>query len=678
MARLLALVSITIFLVATAACGDSSDTDTSTPTATTVSIAPTATSISQSPLTSTPEPTPVPVPTPTVAPPKASFWPDLCRIEEPPGIVVHCGSLIVPENRSDPQTRMIELHVAVFRSTSDNPSPDPVVYLSGGPGGSAVETAPFQFPVLIEPFLRERDVVIFDQRGTGFSEPALDCPEDAQVILDNLDEFLSLQEQAARRVEAMHRCKERLIDEGIDLSAYNTIENAADLNDLRVQLGIGEWNIYGVSYGSRLALATMREHPEGIRSVILDSTLPFDVDLYASLVPNADRALAKLFVACEVSTSCNRAYPDLESKFYAVAAMLDESPGRTTVLNPLTGQTREVVITGDRLVGTVFDALYVSDFIPLLPELIDDASNQEFRRFAFMFGVILAQLDFFSTGMQFSVQCAEELPFTSRERVALAADSYPELAPYIESESAFDVCDAWGADTERTLKSIPMESDVPTLILAGEFDPITPPEWGRMVNSTLANSSFFEFPSVGHGVITSSECSFGMALAFLRRPTEEPDGSCIGKIGPPAFTTTAPERMTLVPFEDPTFSLRGVVPEGWLNLGPGVFSQTSLGLVAIVQQAVATNFAAQLLPTFSQQFGIAIPPEPDEGLEFDGLGWSIYRLRALDQPVDVAISDDDRGVTYFVIMTPNPDDGDAMYRSIFLPALDALEVIRPQ
>lgn len=678
MARLFALLSMTIFVFAIAACGDSSDTHTPTPAATTASNTPTATPKSQTPLTSTPVPTPASIPTPTVAPPESSFQPDLCRIEEPRGIVVHCGNLTVPENRSDPDTRMIELHVAIFRSTSDSPSSDPVVYLSGGPGGSAVETAPFQFPVLIEPFLRERDVVVFDQRGTGFSNPALDCPEDAQVILEALDERLSLRDQAVRRVEAMRLCRERLVDEDIDLSAYNTIENAADLKDLREQLGIREWNIYGVSYGSRLALAAMLEDPEGIRSVILDSAFPFDVDLYASLVPNADRALSKLFEACQASDSCDSAYPDLESKFYEAAAKLDESPGRTTVLNPLTGQTHEVVITGDRLVGTVFDALYVKDFIPLLPELIDGAGKNEFRRFSFIFGVILAQLDFFSTGMQFSVQCAEELPFTTRETVELAADFYPALMPYMEIESVFDVCDAWDSDVERTLKARPMESDIPTLILAGEYDPITPPEWGRMVDSALANSSFFEFPSAGHGVITSNECSFGMALTFLRSPDREPDSSCIDEIRPPAFTPPASERITLVPFEDATFSLRGVVPEGWLNRGPGVFSQTSLGLVAIVQQAVSTNLAPQLLPTFSQQFGIAIPPEPDESLEFDGLGWSVYRLKALDQPVDVAISNDDRGVTYFVIMTPNPDDSDAMYRSVFLPALDALEVIRPQ
>lgn len=678
MIRVATLLVFSLCLFLLTACGDDPETEVPTTSPTTGPILLTATPNLGLAPTSTPDPISTPVPTQSPVLLEANFEPDVCQIPEPPDVAVSCGNLVVPEDRRDPNSRMIKLHVAVFRSTSDNPAPDPVVYLSGSPGGSTIETIPFQFPALIEPVLRERDVVVFDQRGTGFSQPSLDCPEHRQAVLDTLDQHLTLQQEAGRRLEAVRRCKERLISEGVDLSAYDTLASAADVKDLREQLGIEEWNIYGVSYGTRLALTAMREHPEGIRSVILDSAVPMEVDLYASFVPNANRAFQKLFDACEASADCDQAYPDLESQFYAAAALLDESPGTVNIFNPLTRQTHDVVVTGHGLVGTVFNAMSLKDFIPLLPEMIDGAAKGEFRQFRFIRGVILGQIEFATMGMHFSVQCAEELPFTTRERVELAADSYPELTPYIDVDSVFDACAIWDPKPEGTLKTSLSNNDIPTLILAGEFDPVAPPEWGLDVDSELLNSHFFEFPSAGHVVMTSGACSLGIALAFLRSPGQEPNGSCIAEIGPPTFTTTGPNQITLVPFQEPAFGIRGVVPEGWVNLGAGVYGETPLALVAIVQQALSTNLAQQVLPTFSRQFGISIPEEADENLELNGLGWNIYHLAANDRPVEVAMSEDDRGVTYFVILTTDPDDRDVMYRNVFLPALDALEAIRPQ
>ena len=206
-----------------------------------------------------------------------------------------CGYLIVPEDRSDPDSQPISLHVAVFTSESEEPAPDPIVYLEGGPGGHALEIVPFIFEDRIAPFLTNRHFIVFDQRVVGYSEPNLDCPELIALTHETLDQQLSVEEQRAGGLSASLACRDRLIGEGVNLKAYTSAENAADLNALRQALGYEEWNLYGISYGTRLALTAMRDHPEGIRSVVLDSAYPLQVDLPTSLLSNADRAFSQLF-----------------------------------------------------------------------------------------------------------------------------------------------------------------------------------------------------------------------------------------------------------------------------------------------------------------------------------------------------------------------------------------------
>ena len=644
--------------------------------------------------TATPAPTPLPttIPPATVpapAPPDSTaatatplpydpyFVPDVCRIREPQGVIMQCGNLVVPENRSDLHSSMIELHVIVIGTTSSNPAPDPVLYLAGGPGSSIVETTPFQLP-LFEHFLAERDVIVFDQRGVGTSQPVLDCPEDSQVVFETLNQHLTEDERKRLHVEAMRACRDRLVEEGIDLTGYNTAENAADVRDLRNALGISEWNIYGVSYGTRLAMATMRDHPEGIRSVILDSAFPLDVDFYSSIVPNADRAFEKLFDECAANPTCNRAYPGLESKLYEVANLLDENPGRTTVLNPFTRQTHEVVVTGDRLVDTVFDALYVKEFIPLLPELIYDAGEYEFDTFEIIFGTILGQIDFSSTGMYFSVNCADEAPFSSQERVEASSRLHPRLAPFLEPDTLFDVCRFWGTSTTPGLKESTIPGHIPTLILAGGFDPITPPEWGRRAASVLASSHLVEFPSAAHGVVNSSGCSLDITLAFLRSPDRRPDDSCVADLPLLGFKTPPALGATLIPLEDRQLGIRSVVPAGWIKFGPGIYGESYRGATSIIQQAVPTDAAPQVLPAFTQQFGITIPQEPTQTLQLDGVTWEVYRLSHGERSTAIAISGDDDGMTFFLMLNSDADDHDALYRHVFLPTLAELETLPAQ
>lgn len=272
-------------------------------------------------------PTPVPTSTPTEAPPTPAvtpapqllviFEPAACPFQLPPGQIegttVECGYLVVPENRADPDAGTIRLAVGIFHPPGGATEPDPIIYLAGGPGGSALELLYLSFESAYQPILAAgRDLILFDQRGVGLSEPALDCPDAHELALELLDheldgEELSQEEMGVLFGDAYAACAEDLRAVA-DLAAYNTAASAADVNDLRLALGYDQVNLWGQSYGTRLALGVLRHDPQGVRSVVLDSVYPPDVDMYLESPPNLDRALGALFEACAADAACGAAY----------------------------------------------------------------------------------------------------------------------------------------------------------------------------------------------------------------------------------------------------------------------------------------------------------------------------------------------------------------------------------
>lgn len=209
---------------------------------------------------------------------------------------------------------MIELHFAILRCSFQDIAPDPIVALHGGPGGNALDSMD-HWLYIFQSTLAFRDVIVLDQHGTGFSQPSLNCPELEEPLYAHYAQDISMVEQDQRFIQALKTCRDRLVQEGVDLDAYTSTDNAADVDDLRRALGYSEWNIYGISYGSLLALTVMRDFPEGLRSVILDAVHPPQVDLYASWVVNMERALNLLFERCAADVECSQVYPDLEQVF---------------------------------------------------------------------------------------------------------------------------------------------------------------------------------------------------------------------------------------------------------------------------------------------------------------------------------------------------------------------------
>ena len=456
---------------------------------------------------------------PTTEP--TSCWMELSEgLEE--GTNVDCGYLIVPEDRTNPSSSTIKLAYAVLHASAADVKPDPVIYLSGGPGGNAVGELNEWVGTT---YLEDRDLILLDQRGTGYSEPTLNCPEVEQGE-DN----------------ALQACHDRLTGEGVNLQAYNSAENAADVADLRVALGYNEWNLYGISYGTRLALTVMRDHPEGIRSVVIDSVYPPEASSWEEYGANTADVFHRFFQACADNADCNAAYPDLEITFYDTVEKLNAEPAAYTG-----SDNTDKTLSGNDLIDRVFQIMYVSASIPSLPMTITEVANGNFNA--------LDDLEAGdsgaparrqtpdadvsdSEGMNNSVDCQEEVAFNDE---AKAIANVPADPPLLHDnsvnaiQSTFADCQTWGVIAADEIESQPVVSDIPTLVVAGEFDPITPAKWAESAASHLSSSTFFVFPGGGHGVIDLNECTQGIMLAFLEDPTTQPDGSCVADIAEPQW-----------------------------------------------------------------------------------------------------------------------------------------------
>ena len=474
---------------------------------------------------------------------KPTFEWDDCEFDIPVDARVDCGYLTVPEDRGQPDRRKIRLHVGVFRTQAAEKAADPILYLGGGPGENSTESSSYFYDSYIQPFLKNRDFIVLDQRGTGYSKPHLDCPELDDMYRSSLDENLTLEESRARSTEAVGRCHDRLVgSEGVNLASYRSAESAADINDLRLALGYEQWNVYGVSYGTRLALTVMRDFPQGVRSVVLDSSYPLQANLYTGIQANGRRAMDVFFNGCAADPGCNSSFPSLRDVFFDTVNRLNASPVTETIINPLTGfQYHDVVVDGDALVGFLFQALYSTDVIPILPLVIYEVANGDTHLMGQIMGGFLAQLEeLFSPGMHIAVQCNDEVAFTNVDEVAAAIAQYPELRALTEGEALsgaglFPVCQSWGGAPLDPRENAPVASDVPTLVLSGEYDPITPPEWGQAVSDTLTRRFFYVFPGVGHGVATVNDCTQAITHAFVNDPAAEPDTSCVGAMSGPAW-----------------------------------------------------------------------------------------------------------------------------------------------
>ena len=299
------------------------------------------------------------------------------------------------------------------------------------------------------------------------------------------------------------------------------------------------WNLLGISYGTRLALAALRVDAPGIRSVILNSVYPPQENLFTAMPGSLDRALQMLYADCAAEAPCRKLAPNLRTTLAQLIANLDARPVDVAVRNP-GGQLVSVRIDGARLIEIVLGALSQSRLIPLLPLALVAATNGDYGLIREFERQREQRAQGHSAAMYYAVECSEDLALASLSARQAAAARYPLLAGYYRSVQEFtpasdDLCRAWDVTAPGREVTAPVVSDVPALLLAGEYDPITPPSWADTAAATLRHSEVYHARGTGHAVITRGACVRKLIGTFLDRLTARSVAACLAGIGKPVF-----------------------------------------------------------------------------------------------------------------------------------------------
>ena len=463
-----------------------------------------------------------------------------CASDEGP-IDAYCGTLSVFEDREAGTGRRIDLWIVLLPALSPSPSPDPLVFLAGGPGQGAAQLAD-QIEAIFGRIQRSRDIVLVDQRGTGRSNP-LDCGSDSATLAE-------LAEDTDASMSRLRACLEGY---DADVRLYTTDIAMDDLDDVRAHLGYERVNLYGGSYGTRAALVYVRRHGDRVRSVILDGAAPTDMRLPVFMARDAQRALDRLLEDCEASPPCAGTYPGLGDRIRTLLARLERQPAEVRVRHPRTHVLEDVVVEARIVAGIIFRALYSPLTASIVPTLVERAEQDDYGG---LFALALAgggEADNMSIGMQLSVLCSEDIAQVTGDDVseATAGTMFGRLL----LGNQLDACAMWPTRAMAPGYTRPVESDVPALVLSGDLDPVTPPSWGEEVVRHLARGRHVVVPATGHGVI-STPCGMRLVEAFVDAASaDELDTSCVERLRrPPFFVTPAgpeplPEAGALLPVE---------------------------------------------------------------------------------------------------------------------------------
>lgn len=437
----------------------------------------------------------------------------------------YCGTVKVFENRDTRQGRQIDLNIVVLPALRADAQPDPLFFLAGGPGQAAAGMAK-QVRDMFRRVQTDRDIVLVDQRGTGKSNPLTCDLSDAED--DSLRAAMVSYEEVLGRVKA---CIDKY---DADLTQYATPIAMDDLDDVRAFLGYDKINIYGGSYGTRAGLVYMRQHGDRVRSAILDGVAPPDMRLPLFFPKDAQRAFDMLVKDCESNDGCREAYPNLGPRMKALMERLEKEPPTVKITHPRTGETANIRVDARMLANVMVFTLYIPTASALVPAIIDAADRNDFQSM-FALGSLgdgggAQQM---AIGMQLSVLCAEDAPRNTPDALAREAEGtlFGNYAMKLQS----DACGFWPRGKVDPSFYEPVTSGVPTLVMSGEIDPVTPPAWGDQIAKTLSHSTHIVMPGTGH-TAGGTGCGQRIMAAFIASGTVDGlDTSCVSRVTRPPF-----------------------------------------------------------------------------------------------------------------------------------------------
>lgn len=427
-----------------------------------------------------------------------------------------CGSLAVPENRADPQGRWITLKLAVLRSGAQVAVPDMLAFLAGGPGQAATDYAG-QISAMLQPLRAHRDILLLDQRGVGGSN-ALDCKDE-----NKSDDDAGF--DAGRMRAAAADCLKQ-VETHADPRYYTTTDAIQDLDDVRRALGVPQFDLVGVSYGTRVAQQYVRRYPDAVRSVVLDSTVPNSVALGEDFAQNLDDALKAQFARCAADAACKRRFGNPYQTLIQLRDALRANPHPVSFRDPQTYQTVQRVLDEDSLVSVVRMFAYSPLTAALLPLSIDEAAHGDVGPLlgqAKLLTVDMAELA--GNGMAYSVICSEDADLLT----ARPQDANTLLGTHmIDAYKA--ICSVWPKGARPADFHQPLVTGKPVLLLAGQYDPVTPPRYADEVAKHLTDARVLLFKGQGHSVL-SAGCGTQLVQHFIEHLDPKTlDASCLDRL----------------------------------------------------------------------------------------------------------------------------------------------------
>jgi pimeloyl-ACP methyl ester carboxylesterase len=446
-----------------------------------------------------------------------------CRITGV-GREVSCSHLTVSENPANHSGRQIMLNIVVLPARTPASEPAmPLFYLAGGPGGAATQAAP-AFDLLYPHMADNFDIVLVDQRGSGGSNP-LKCDFADFTELANAVISVNVAPQK------LSECRDRL---DADLRFYTTPIAMDDLDRVRAALGYDVINILASSYGTRAALVYLRRHEAHVRSLVLHGVAPMKLKLPGQVATDAQAALDTVFASCTAQESCARAYPNLDRQLQEVLARLAALPAVVSVTDPVSQEPIDFQITRDIFAGGLRMLLYATPFASRIPLSIASAFKGEFEPFMSSTTLLVnAMGQTLHFGLYLSVVCTEDVPFLD------VPDSFAEARKTFHGEALLSghiaACKDWPRGELPPSYSEPVRSDVPTLLISGDADPVTGPRWGEEAASHLSNSLHIIVPNAGHADAIGP-CEDQLISAFVRAGSLEGlDPSCVSQRPPRQF-----------------------------------------------------------------------------------------------------------------------------------------------
>jgi len=463
---------------------------------------------------------------------------------------ISCGLLQVPENREKKRPRKIELHYVKIAAREPDDwdteqsgewvkRDDPVIYLTGGPGA---QVTGYVTRLKDHGIIDARDLYILEQRGIGYSVDF--CPlysnfDPVHANTPNWDDY-----QRAG-LKSMEQCFAVAKAAKVDLSAYNSIENARDVEALRRALGLDQWNVWGISYGSILGQAYLKQDPGGIRAAVLDAIVPLQQDIvFHNIARYYDRALTILTGACNENPKCASAFPDFKERLESAILKASIAPIEIDAIDKDLFPTGKAYFFQDIAGGAPFVQFYEQDNYATLPAFIDafvrlyeEENYEPFRLLTASggdggFGI--------SQGMYNAIACNDGWHAGMKEAFEQDYADYPALAMVFGDPALVDdmarICKRYGMAPRPAEQYTAVQTDIRTLIVEGEMDPITPPPLAQAILPGFSNGTYVEFPFAGHGPTRSVECAGDFLNKFFDAPDGELDTSCVDEMKAPDFS----------------------------------------------------------------------------------------------------------------------------------------------